>query len=149
MTINVRVATKEDMLNVFAMIKGLANTLGEQKFLVTDEQELLDDWGKYECVVAENDKGELVGYISFSYFYLSWRGHSIYLDDLYVDENYRRENVGTLLMDYLFARAKDEKVKCVRWYVLKENTTAVNFYKKYGVSFEENRYRCNYFVDLT
>ena len=42
----------------------------------------------------------------------------------------------------------EEKVPCVRWYVLKDNQSAVALYKKYDVSFEENRFRCNYFVEV-
>lgn len=148
MTLTIKPAKKEDMHDVFRMISDMADGLGEEKYLVNTEEQTVEDWGKYECMIAVDESGQLMGYLAFSYFYLSWQGHSIYLDDVYVDGQYRRQEVATHLMDALFERAAEEKIKCVRWYVLKDNEAAINFYKKYGVSFEENRYRCNYFVNL-
>ncbi len=148
--ITIRKATIEDAPYIFDMLSDMAVILREEKYLVNTQEQYLSDWDKglYECVVAVDASNVPVGYIAFSYFYLSWQGKAIYLDDLYVLESHRRLDIGTKLMDFLFELAKDGKYKCVRWYVLKENAAAIDFYKKYNVSFEENRYRCNYFVSI-
>ena len=39
-------------------------------------------------------------------------------------------------MDELISIAKEEKIKQVRWQVLDWNENAINFYKKYPVTFD-------------
>lgn len=56
-------------------------------------------------------------------------GHII---SLAVDENFRRKNVGTLLVKKLLEIFKEERVNKVKLEVRKRNTKAQNLYKKLG-----------------
>jgi ribosomal protein S18 acetylase RimI-like enzyme len=60
----------------------------------------------------------------------------IYLDDLVVKESYRKKGIGKKLMDELIAIAREEKINQLRWHVLDWNENAINFYKKYPVTFD-------------
>ena len=68
--------------------------------------------------------------------YSTWKGSMIYLDDLVVKETHRKHGIGKRLMDELISIAKEEKIKQVRWQVLDWNENAINFYKKYPVTFD-------------
>lgn len=90
---------------------------------------------RFHVILAE-DKGAVVGIALYYYGYSSWKGSMIYLDDLVIRESYRRQGIGTLLMDELISIAREEKVSQLRWHVLDWNEKAINFYKKYPVTFD-------------
>ena len=82
-------------------------------------------------VAAEG--GRLVGYALYFYSYSSFEARpTLYLEDLYVLEPYRRQGVGFAL----FRRCVDEAVaqRCGRmeWAVLTWNVKAQSFYEKLG-----------------
>ena len=90
---------------------------------------------RYHVIVAD-DNGTIVGIALYYYGYSTWKGSMIYLDDLVVKETHRKHGIGKRLMDELISIAKEEKIKQVRWQVLDWNENAINFYKKYPVTFD-------------
>ena len=90
---------------------------------------------RYHVIVAD-DNGTIVGIALYYYGYSTWKGSMIYLDDLVVKETHRKRGIGKRLMDELISIAKEEKIKQVRWQVLDWNENAINFYKKYPVTFD-------------
>jgi ribosomal protein S18 acetylase RimI-like enzyme len=90
--------------------------------------------------VAETDNN-IVGIALYYYGYSSWKGSMLYLDDLVVKEAYRKHGIGKKLLDELISIAKDERINQVRWHVLDWNENAINFYKKYPVTFDNMDYR--------
>ena len=80
-----------------------------------------------------SERGKLVGYALYFYSYSSFEAKpTLYLEDLYVLEEYRKRGVGFAL----FRRCVDEAVSqgCGRmeWAVLTWNEKALNFYEKLG-----------------
>jgi len=62
--------------------------------------------------------------------YSTWKGETMYLEDLLVTEKLRGMGVGKLLFDELFIEAKTKKYVGISWQVLDWNEPAINFYKK-------------------
>ncbi|KYO44793.1 diamine acetyltransferase 2-like [Alligator mississippiensis] len=59
----------------------------------------------FECFVAQLPPGQttpeghsIVGYVLSSYTYSTWRGRSLYMDNLYVQPPYRGQQIGKKLM---------------------------------------------------
>jgi len=53
----------------------------------------------------------------------------LYLEDLFIDPNYRSKGLGKALLKALIQIAKDENLGRVEWSVLDWNTPAIDFYK--------------------
>ena len=77
--------------------------------------------------------------IAFALYYIrysTWKGQVRYLEDILVTESMRGKGVGTMLMDRLIEEAKEKGFSRLSWQVLDWNEPAINFYKKYGASFD-------------
>lgn len=79
---------------------------------------------------------EIVGFALYYIRYSTWKGRRMYLEDIYVQENWRGKGVGTALMDALLGRAKTEGFKGITWQVLDWNEEAIQFYKRYNATFD-------------
>jgi GNAT superfamily N-acetyltransferase len=71
-------------------------------------------------------------YIRFS----TWKGQSLYLEDLIVTEEMRGKGIGKLLFEVMIEECKIKGFKRMCWQVLDWNEPAINFYKKYNAAFD-------------
>ncbi len=97
-------------------------------------EQLIADQDIFNCFVAETIDKEIVGFATYFYSYHSWSGKGLYLDDLYVKENFRNLSVGKQLLNTVINFAKDQNCKKVRWVVSNWNANAIEFYKKIGAT---------------
>jgi GNAT superfamily N-acetyltransferase len=71
-----------------------------------------------------------VGFAVYFYNYSTFLAkHGLYLEDLFIDPNYRSKGLGKALLKALIQIAKDENLGRVEWSVLDWNTPAIDFYK--------------------
>jgi GNAT superfamily N-acetyltransferase len=89
----------------------------------------------YEFLVAEVDN-EIAGIALYYYKYSTWKGPSLYLEDLIVSAKHRRKGIGEKLVSALKEKAQKEKMGRFEWQVLDWNESAINFYKKLGADFD-------------
>lgn len=92
--------------------------------------------------VAETD-GAIRGFALYYIRYSTWKGQRMYLEDIYVDPSVRREGIGALLFDHLIREGKERKLNGMIWQVLEWNEPAINFYRKYKASFDEEWINCS------
>ncbi len=78
--------------------------------------------------------GAAVCYIRYS----TWKGPVLYLEDLIVEKRFRQNGYGQALLNAVIEFARTQGYKRVVWQVLDWNLTAIEFYKKYSVSFDES-----------
>ena len=100
--------------------------------------------------MAEWD-GQPAGYALFFDYYSSFEGRAgLFLEDLYVRDQYRGKGIGKALLARIASVARQQNCFGVRWQVLDWNTPAIEFYKSLGatflddwktVSLEETRWR--------
>lgn len=130
----IRKGRKEDIGQVYELVLELAAYENGLDQVHTTVQEMEKDGFGPEAVfgffVAEEEEG-IVGISLYYYRYSTWKGKILYIEDLVVKENYRRNGVGTLLMEATIEEAKDKSCNGVQWQVLEWNEPALNFYKKY------------------
>lgn len=93
--------------------------------------------------IIEKEQGEIIGFALYYIRYSTWKGQRIYLEDLIVTEAYRSKGIGKLLFDRLIVEAKEKNFTGIAWQALKWNTPAINFYKKYNTSFDEESVNCS------
>lgn len=136
--LRIRPATVEDvpalmqMIAEFATFEKLADRLS-----VTEATMLRDGFGtspRFRALLPEWD-GQLAGYVIYFPFYSSFQGTCLFLEDIYVREQFRGKGIGKLLMQEVAAVAVREGYWGVRWEVLDWNQSAIDFYKKLNADF--------------
>ena len=81
---------------------------------------------------AESSQG-VMGFALYGFRYSSFAGQpSIWLDDLYVDENMRSKGAGALLMNQLQHIAQENNCTHLAWTADARNTRGIKFYRRLG-----------------
>lgn len=96
---------------------------------ILSKENILNDINNsnFKCIVAVYEK-EIIGYISFSYIF------DIEIESVLVKSSYQRQGIGTLLLNYIFKFAKENKINNVFLEVRKSNIGAISLYRKLGFS---------------
>lgn len=149
MKITIRRAVKEDCPRLLELINELAEyERAPQEVTVTLEHFIESSFGKNPVCwsfVAETD-GKVVGFALYYVRYSTWKGQAMYLEDILVTKEMRGKGIGKLLMDQLIEEAKEKKFNRIIWQVLEWNEPAINFYKKYNASFDDEWVNCSIYV---
>ena len=137
----IRLAVKDDAPAILGLIQGLADfEKAPEQVVITEEDLVRDGFGpnpRFWCFVAEVAH-EIVGMALFYSRYSTWKGPTIHLEDLMVQEEFRGQGVGTALYRAVLTFARERNVRRVNWEVLDWNTPAIDFYEKSGADVLRN-----------
>ena len=136
----IREAVREDVPQMLAYIRELAEYEREPDAVVATEEDLLrDGWGetpRFRALMAEVE-GEAAGFALYFTSYSTWLGHhGIRLEDLYVTPTRRGQGVGKALLARLAKIAVDEGCPRLEWDVLAWNEPAIRVYEKIGATMQ-------------
>ena len=128
----VRACTPADVPRIIQLIKDLAAYELQPQAVVNSVEELTFDLFVEKCCFALVFESEnlIKGFALYYFGYSTWKGRTLYLEDIFVDELYRKEGIGQKLFDKVVQVAKTEKVRRMDWQVLEWNNPAIAFYKK-------------------
>jgi len=140
--INIRVSTINDAETIIRFQNEMAmetekKTLNEE-LIKPGVKSVLTSGNKGFYLVAEVDKS-IVGSLLITYEWSDWRNAWYWwIQSVYVEKNWRRKGVYSLLHNEVISRCKKSKESCgVRLYVDKENKIAQKVYRELGM-FENN-----------
>ncbi|MBO9727679.1 MAG: GNAT family N-acetyltransferase [Chitinophaga sp.] len=142
MEILIKKATEQDFPQVYALIKEFAIFIKTPEKVAITLPQMLSDKDYFQCFVAI-DGEKVIGFATWFFAYYSWSGKSVYLDDLYVQPEYRGKNIGTRLMDAVIDIAREAGCKKVRWQVSNWNKDAIAFYQHRGAQIDEVEINCD------
>ena len=128
----IRGAEPKDVAAILDLIIGLAVYENEPDQVENTDDKLTHDLfeRKYcDAFVAELDD-TIVGFTIYYTSYSTWKGPCIYLEDLFVLDEYRKTGVGSQLFDRVVDVAKERGVARMDWQVLDWNEPAIEFYKR-------------------
>lgn len=155
----IRIATKEDCPAMLKLIRELADyekapeevTVDSKHFeesgfgpnpvwwaFVVENIEEVEEYFKIETPSTPSTSSTNI--IAFALYYIrysTWKGQVMYLEDFLVTEPMRGKGIGKMLLDRLIIEAKERGFKRIVWQVLDWNEPAINFYKKYNVTFDD------------
>lgn len=141
----IRKGTKADLPQALELIRELAlyEKAPEQVDNTVERMEI-DGFGEksvFEFFVAD-DEGDVKGIAIYYYRYSTWKGKSIYLEDLVVRESERGTGIGKKLLDAVVLEARATDSRQVTWQVLDWNEPAIGFYKKLGAELDGEWINC-------
>ena len=144
MNFSIRTAGEDDFPAILDIIKALALFEKAPEKVTNTVEQMKVEKDYFNCLVATNEEGEVIAICLYFFAYYTWVGKSIYLDDLYVLERYRRHGIAAALLDKLFDIARNESCNRVRWQVLDWNVNAIQFYEKIGATLDNEWINCDY-----
>lgn len=106
-------------------------------FIKADKQEKLHaaifgEKAPLNCIVAET-AGEVVGYATYTFDYSTWdAAWFIYLDCLYLEDDYRSYGIGQMLMEKVKEAGEARRCINMQWQTPDFNERAIKFYKRIG-----------------
>jgi len=148
MSIQIRPGSPQDIPAIHALVRELAiYEQAEAEHTVSIEEMKEHAFGPqayFSFLVAENEAQQILGMALYFFSYSTWKGPCLYLEDLVVKEDCRRQGIGQLLFDELLQIAKTKKVGRMSWQVLDWNAPAIAFYKKLGAQLDESWINCQF-----
>ena len=149
MNISIRKATEKDFPSILSLIKEFSIFQKTPERVTITLEQMQAEAHLFQCFVAhsapgaENGNNNIVGFATFFFTYYSWSGKALYLDDLYVQDAYRKQGIGKMLLDEVIQLAKNSHCKKLRWQVSKWNSNAIAFYKSLGAEVDEVEINCD------
>jgi GNAT superfamily N-acetyltransferase len=138
MSITLRAARPSDVPVILRFIQGLAKYEKLAHLCIATEAELTETlFGPrpYAEVVLGFWNGEAAGFALFFHNYSTFLAKpGIYLEDLFVDPEYRGKGLGKALLKDLGRLAVERNCGRIEWSVLDWNESSINFYKSLGAA---------------
>lgn len=141
MEILVRTAQAGDIPQVHELIYELAvfERAGNEMSLTLPQFQA--DFEAFDCpfriwVAIEQNTHRIVGMALCYFIYSTWKGRSLYLEDIVVRESFRDKGVGSMLFERIILAAHEMQVGRLGWQVLDWNTAAIKFYQKYDAELD-------------
>ena len=136
--LHIRPAEAADVSVILRLIRSLADYEREPQAVTATEADLLrDGFGArplFPVVLAEW-KGAPVGFAFYFFNYSTWQGKpGLYLEDLFVEPEYRGYGIGKALLVHLAQIAVTRGCGRFVWQVLDWNEPAIKFYEKVGAT---------------
>ena len=130
-----RYAVREDVALILRFIKKLAEYEKIPEAVYATE-EFLEEWmfdkQRAEVIFAQID-GKDIGFVFFYQTFPAYLGNGgIYIDDLYVDPEYRGKGYGKQMIKYMARTALERDCGRMEWCCLNWNQSSMDFYRSMG-----------------
>ncbi|MCR1809200.1 GNAT family N-acetyltransferase [Haploplasma modicum] len=132
---NIRKANKNDSKLIFDYILKMAK-YEKLEHMVSGDYKLIEKWvfeeKKAEVIIITHnniDVGFALYFYNFSTFVTK---PGLYLEDIFILEEYRGLGLGKNVFNYLVKKAKAEELERIEWVCLDWNLPSIKFYEKLG-----------------
>lgn len=144
--VTIRRATRKDCSSLLELVRRLAEYQKASKEVVITPEEFeqagFDPGSVWESYVAEY-KDCIIGFALYYTRFSTWKGCRLYLEDIYIEPEYRRTGIGKLLFETLMERTRELGFSGMEWQALDWNEAALKFYEHYDASFDKGRVNCS------
>ena len=143
MNITIRPVEENDFPRIIELIKEFATFEKHPEMVTNSVEQMFDEKEYFHAFVVENESKKLVGYATYFFSYPTWIGKSLYMDDLYIVPEYRKQGLGMKLIQTLIDFAKASSCKKMYWQVSNWNHPAISFYESLDAIIDRNKYNCD------
>ena len=129
---NIRKATPDDTPIIFDLIKKLAVYEKMENEVITSVEELRENifTKNFSKVLLAEEEGKPVGFALYFFNFSTFVGKpGLYLEDLFIEPEFRGKGYGKKLLIELAKIAREENCGRMEWSVLNWNTPAIDFYE--------------------
>ncbi len=147
--ITIHAAKKEDVNDIYILLKELAIDMGMDKKMISTIDDLLKygfiESRHFYALLAKREK-ESIGLCLYFYTFSSWMGApGIFIQDLFVTKKYRKLDIGKKLLHEVVAQNEQQEITHILLNVDHNNTEAKKFYEKLGFRYRTEEH--NYFIE--
>ncbi len=132
---HIRFATESDIPLIYGFILKMARYEKLENEVDTSEEALhraIFLERQAEVILCEAE-GKTVGFALFFHNFSTFKGqHGLYLEDIYVDQEYRGRGYGKAMFLRLVAIAMERRCRRMEWTALNWNRPAIAFYESMG-----------------
>lgn len=145
-TIAIREGVSADIQSVFRLVEELAvhHDVDPDHIINSAERMEKDAFGPrpaFSFLVAE-EKGQVVGAAIYYFTYSTWKGKSLYLEDLIITGSHRGKGIGQLFMQALANEAVMNGAQKMKWQVAEDNKGAIRFYERSQADLDSKWINC-------
>ena len=142
----IRKGEESDVKEVFSLVEELAIYHEHDTEYIDNspEQMLLDGFGNkpyFNFFVAE-DEGKIVGTAIYYFTYSTWKGKSLYLEDLIITQSHRGLGIGKMFMEALSEEVIKTGAQKMKWQVAEDNHLAIGFYENIDADLDAEWINC-------
>ncbi len=134
---------EKDFEGLISMFKEFAAFQKSSDKMINTVEKMREEKDFLHGFVLKDERGNLLGYVTFFFAYYTWKGKSLYMDDLYVREKYRGKGYGSALINEVIKVARKNKCYRVRWQVSKWVDPTINFYQNLGAEVDSVENICD------
>lgn len=142
MNLQIRKSTSKDIPAIIELMREFAEFENLSDSLEVNQENLRDAmFGENAFVegLIAFDAETAVAYAIFLPYFSSFRGQrSVYLEDIYITENYRKSGLGEKMLREIARVGKEKGAVRMDFQVLDWNAPAINFYKKHGAVIDDS-----------
>lgn len=140
---NIRIADYNDLPFVLEMVHALAEYEKAPEAVLINLEQLEKDFKEelFEALIIKWE-GQPVGMALYYFRYSTWKGKSLYLEDLFIKPESRGHGLGKKVMYFLADYACKSECGRFEWQVLDWNTPSIEFYKTLGAEIDPEWMNC-------
>ncbi len=112
------------------VLNKLFQDLAGRKILINSNA-IIDD-ERCHCHVLENDKGEIIGSATLAFYQGPVKGLTGVVEDVIIDENYRGQGLGRMIMNKLIEVAEENNLRQITLTSNSSRTSARKLYQSLG-----------------
>ena len=134
--------TENDFEGLITLFKEFALFEKLPERMTNTVSQMQEEKAYFNGFTIKGEEDQIMGYVTCFFAYYTWTGKALYMDDLYVRQEYRGKGLGTLLIQKIISFAKENKCKSLRWQVSDWNEPAIKFYESLGATIDGVEKNC-------
>lgn len=143
MNTHITLITEQDFEQLHLLFQEFATFQKMPEKMINSVSQMQQEKDFIHSFVAKDENGRIHGYVTFFFAYYTWTGKALYMDDLYVSQAYRGQEIGTRLINRVIAHAREHNCYKLRWQVSNWNESAIRFYESLGATVDRIELNCD------